>query len=62
MKILIDMQLTRLINEKIKKIEIEKKYEILQNKNVIKKIISDLYSKIGISNIEEFKKYLKIII
>ena len=48
-----------LINEKIKKIEIEKKYEILQNEIVIKKIISDLYSKIGISDLEAFKEYLK---
>ncbi len=47
-----------LINEKIKKIEIERKYEILQNEIVIKKIISDLYSKIGISDLEAFKEYL----
>ena len=47
------------INEKVKQIEIEKKYEILQNDNIIKKVISDLYSGIGISNISEFKIYLK---
>ena len=47
------------INEKVKEIEIEKKYEILQNDNIIKKVISDLYLGIGISNINEFKKYLK---
>ena len=47
------------INEKIKKIEIEKKYQILENNNIIKKIIKDLYSEIGISNIDEFKNYLK---
>ena len=46
------------INEKVKKIEIEKRYEILQNEIMIKKIISDLYSEIGISDIEEFRKYL----
>ena len=46
------------INEKIKKIEIEKKYEILENKNVIDKVIQDLYSGIGISNLEEFKVHL----
>ena len=46
------------INEKIKKIEIEKKYEILENKNVINKVIQDLYSGIGISNLEEFKAHL----
>ena len=47
-----------LINEKIKKIEIEKRFEILQNEKIIKKIISDLYSKIGISDLEAFKEYL----
>ena len=47
-----------LINEKIKKMEIERRYEITVNKNVVKKIIYDLYSKIGISDMEEFKQYL----
>ena len=47
-----------IINEKIKKIEIEKRYEITVNEIVIKKIISNLYSKIGISDIEAFKNYL----
>ncbi len=47
-----------LINEKIKQIEIEKRFEILQNEKVIKQIISDLYSKIGISDLETFKEYL----
>ena len=47
-----------IINERIKKIEIEKRYEITVNEIVIKKIISNLYSKIGISDIEAFKNYL----
>ena len=47
-----------LINERIKKIEIEKRYEITVNEIVIKKIISNLYSKIGITDIEAFKNYL----
>ena len=47
-----------LINEYIKKIEIEKRFEILQNRNMIDKVISDLYSGIGISDIEDFKKHL----
>ncbi len=47
-----------LINEKIKKMEIERRYEITVNKNVIKKIINDLYSKLGISDMEAFKQYL----
>ena len=37
---------------------LKKKYEIIENKNVIEKVIQDLYSEIGISNIEEFKVYL----
>lgn len=48
-----------LINEYVKRIEIEKKFEILQNKDIIKKIIADLYSGIGISGINEFKDHLK---
>ena len=47
-----------IINERIKKIEIEKRYEITVNEIVIKKIISNLYSKIGITDIEAFKNYL----
>ena len=48
-----------LINEYVKRIEIEKKFEILQNKEMIEKIISDLYLGIGITSIEEFKEHLK---
>ena len=51
--------LDSLINEKIKKIEIEKRFEILVNNEMINKIISDLYMGIGIANVEEFKSYLK---
>ncbi len=47
-----------IINEKVKKIEIERKYEILINDNIVKKVIRDLYSEIGISNVQEFEKYL----
>ena len=46
------------INEKIKKIEIEKQYEITPNNKIVKKVITDLYSGIGINNVEEFKKHL----
>ena len=46
------------INEKIKKIEIEKKFEITPDKKIINKVITDLYSGIGINNMEEFEKYL----
>ena len=48
-----------LVNEKIKKIEIEKKFEIMQNNSMIDKIVVDLYSGIGISNIDEFEKHLR---
>ena len=47
-----------IINERIKKIEIEKQFEIIENKNVIEKVIQDLYSGIGIQ-LEEFKIYLE---
>ena len=47
-----------IINEKIKKIEIEKQFEIMQNEIMINNIIRDLYSGIGISNINEFEKHL----
>lgn len=47
-----------LINEYIKKIEIEKRFEILINKKMTEKIISNLYSGIGITNIDEFKEHL----
>ena len=46
------------INERIKKIEIEKKFEITPDKKIVKKVITDLYSGIGINNMEEFEKYL----
>ena len=47
-----------LINENIKRIEIEKRYEILQNKKMINKVIEDIYSGLGISNISDFEQYL----
>ena len=47
-----------LINERIKRIEIERRFEIIQNKELLAKVISDIYSSIGISNLNEFKEYL----
>ncbi len=47
-----------LINEKVKKIEIEKKFEIIPNETLLKKIIGDIYSNIGISSLNEFENYL----
>tara|TARA_B100000886_G_scaffold74629_1_gene48170 strand:+ start:171 stop:1100 length:930 start_codon:yes stop_codon:yes gene_type:complete len=47
-----------LINERIKKMEITRIYDITVNESVVERVISDLYKKIGISDIEEFKEYL----
>ena len=48
-----------IINEKIKKIEIEKYFEISEDEVVVANILRDLYSNIGISDLNEFKNYLK---
>ena len=48
-----------LVNEKVKKIEIEKKFEIIENNVMIDKILSDLYSGLGISSKDEFEQHLK---
>ncbi len=47
-----------LINEKIKRIEIEKKYEIVANEVLLSKVIGEIYSSIGISSLAEFENYL----
>ena len=47
-----------LINEKIKKNEIEKKFEIIPNETLLAKVIADIYSSIGISSLIEFENYL----
>ncbi len=47
-----------LINERIKKIEIEKKFEIVPNEMLLSKVIEDIYSSIGITSLNEFKDYL----
>ena len=47
-----------LINEKIKRIEIEKKYKIVTNETLLSKIIGDIYTSIGISSLAEFESYL----
>ena len=47
-----------LINEKIKKIEIEKKFKIIPNETLLSKVIGDIYSSIGISSLSEFESYL----
>ncbi len=47
-----------LINEKIKRIEIEKRFEIMPNEALLTRVIGDIYSGIGISSLSEFKDYL----
>ena len=47
------------IDTVVKKIEIEQEYQILVNENVVKKVIEDLYTNIGISNSDSFNEYLK---
>ena len=47
-----------LINEKIKKIEIEKNFEIDLNERLLSNVIADIYSSIGISSLSEFEGYL----
>ena len=47
-----------LINEKIKRIEIEKRFEIIQNEELLARVISDIYSSIGISSLNDFEEYL----
>ena len=47
-----------LINEKIKKIEIEKRFKIIPNETLLSKVIGDIYSSIGISSFSEFESYL----
>ena len=47
-----------LINEKIKRIEIEKRFKISPNKQLLSKVISNIYTSIGISSLSEFENYL----
>ncbi len=47
-----------MINETIKKIEIEKRFEIVPNEILLSKVIGDIYSSIGISSLDQFESYL----
>ena len=47
-----------LINERIKKIEIEKSFKINPNQALLSKVIGNIYTSIGISNLREFENYL----
>ena len=48
-----------LINEKIKKIAIEKQIKINPNETLLSKVIGDIYSGIGIASLSEFEIYLQ---
>ena len=45
-----------LINERIKRIEIEKRFKIIPNETLLSKVIGDIYSGIGISSLIDFEK------
>ena len=47
-----------LINERVKKIEIEKIQEIKTDQALLSKVIGNIYSSIGISSLTEFENYL----
>ena len=47
-----------LINERIKKIEIEKRFKIEPKETLLSKVIADIYSSIGIASLIEFENYL----
>ncbi len=47
-----------LINERVKKIEIEKRFKIVPNETLLSNVISDIYTSIGISSLNEFENYL----
>ena len=48
-----------LINEKIKKIAIEKQFKINPNETLLSKVIGDIYSGIGLASLSEFEIYLQ---
>ena len=47
-----------LINERVKKIEINRVTKITTNETLLSKVITDIYSSIGISSLKEFESYL----
>ena len=47
-----------IINERVKRIEIEKRFKIIPNEQLLSKVIGDIYSSIGISSLSEFESYL----
>ena len=58
---LIQISKKSLIQEKIKKIEIQKNFEKPKiSDEFLKQLLTNIYSKIGISSLENFKKYLSL--
>ena len=55
---IIDYAKNSLINERIKKIEINRVTKITTNETLLLKVITDIYSSIGISSLNEFESYL----
>ena len=47
-----------LINERVKKIEINRVTKITNSETLLSKVITDIYSSIGISSLKEFESYL----
>ena len=47
-----------LINERVKKIEINRVTKITNSETLLSKVITDIYSSIGISSLNEFESYL----
>ncbi len=57
-KRIIEYAKNSLINERIKKIEIEKKSKVEANENLLSRVITDIYSGIGFSSLSDFENYL----
>ncbi len=55
---ILDYAKNSLINEKIKKNEIEKSFKIMPNQTLLSNVIGNIYSSIGISSLNEFESYL----
>ena len=49
-----------MMKEKIKKIEVEKYFDLNQKSEILPSIIKSLYAGINIKNLDEFKNYLKV--
>ena len=57
-KLITEYAKNSLINERVKKIEINRVTKITSNETLLSKVITDIYSSIGISSLNEFESYL----